>query len=286
MGFLGQPGGQVQPLPGAVSLDSVLINLNANTNNLQAGQFVSLIKLMPSIALNLTGLMFGIADRQVLLRNMGSVSITLKNADGGSNVLNQFLFGADVVLTAGAYAQLMYSNELLAWTLVNSSAGAAGGGPSLTGNNVWSGTNTFNNTVDANVGALTVNSSFIVGAGIATRLGGAVLLQTAVSPAALAAGSTNDYDTGNTDVSIARLTPDAAAGSTLTGLVNHGTGLQLLLCNIQTGSSGTLTLAHQNAGSTAANRFICPGETDFTILAGQSVLLWYDAFVGRWRVLT
>lgn len=126
MGFLGQPGGQVQPLPGAVSLDSVLINLNANTNNLQAGQFVSLIKLMPSIALNLTGLMFGIADRQVVLRNVGLVSITLKNADGGSDAANQFLFGADVILAAGGYTELIYSSELSGWTLVNASAGGAG----------------------------------------------------------------------------------------------------------------------------------------------------------------
>lgn len=128
MGLFGQPGGQVLPLPGAISLDSVLINLNASTNNLPFGQFVSLIKLLPSAALNITGLMFGIADRQVLLSNVGAFVITLKNADGGSSAVNQFLFGADVTLGPGAYVCLVYSAELFAWTLVSNSASSGGGG--------------------------------------------------------------------------------------------------------------------------------------------------------------
>lgn len=109
-------------------------------------------------------------------------------------------------------------------------------------------------------------------------------LTPAQSPAALAAGSTNDYaPAGLSTTTIFRLTPDAgAAGSTLTGLVAQSTGSIRVLENLGVRS---LTLAHEDAGSAAANRFTCPGGTALEILTGGAAWAIYDGTTSRWRII-
>lgn len=57
------------------------------------------------------------------------------------------------------------------------------------------------------------------------------------------------------------------------------------LAHILNVGSNDLTLAHQGAGSTAANRIICPGAADVVLAGGESVLLVYDSTSSRWRVV-
>lgn len=109
-----------------------------------------------------------------------------------------------------------------------------------------------------------------------------VSLAAVVSPAALAAGSTDDYDpTGLAAANVLRLTPDST-DSTLTGLAAQVDRL-MLACNI--GTAGDLVLEHQDVGSVAANRFILPGAVALTLGPGSAVRLWYDAISERWRAL-
>lgn len=109
-----------------------------------------------------------------------------------------------------------------------------------------------------------------------------VSLAAVVSPAALAAGATNNYNpTGLAAANVLRLTPDAT-DSALSGLVAQ-VGRLLLVCNV--GTAGDLALEHDAAGSTAANRFTLPGAVALTLGPGSAVRLWYDAISERWRAL-
>jgi len=105
------------------------------------------------------------------------------------------------------------------------------------------------------------------------------------NPTTLGSGNTNDYNPTNLGSrSIFRITPDSAAGSTITGIVSMTAGMEITFFNIQTGATGTLTIAHESASSTAANRIICPGEANLAVLAGGSVTFWRDGTTSRWRV--
>lgn len=140
----------------------------------------------------------------------------------------------------------------------------------VTGAHQFSGAVTFNSTMET-------DDDFTVGA--------TLFLSNPVTPAALAAGNTDDYNPTSLGArSIFRLTPNAT-GSVLTGLQAQAANMSLSMFNIQTGALGTLTLAHQNVGSVATNRFICPGEVDFVVPAGGSVRVWRDGATGRWRVM-
>lgn len=75
------------------------------------------------------------------------------------------------------------------------------------------------------------------------------------------------------------------AGNTFTGVVAPAeVGRQVYLQN--TGGTGTLTLTHQDAASTAANRFICPNAASVVIRPGGGVIMKYDATASRWRIQT
>lgn len=115
--------------------------------------------------------------------------------------------------------------------------------------------------------------------------GGPVDLSSSISftgqstPAALAAGNTNDYAPDLTDISRLRLAANAA-GSTLTGLAGGTDGRVLILTNV---SANDLTLSPEDAGSAAANRFAMNG----TVIVGQnqSVQIIYDGPLQRWTML-
>ncbi|HYM22528.1 MAG TPA: hypothetical protein VEU08_04955 [Vicinamibacterales bacterium] len=111
--------------------------------------------------------------------------------------------------------------------------------------------------------------------------GGAV----AFGPATLTTtGAQNDWDI------------DTAAGVTVGVLrCNNGTALTIngikapasaRVLILQSCGAGTITLKHQNAGSTAANRLITGSGYDVILTAGVGcVVLVYDGQSSRWRVV-
>jgi hypothetical protein len=98
------------------------------------------------------------------------------------------------------------------------------------------------------------------------------------SPAAWAA-NVNDLAIG-AGTRILRVSGTAARD--FTGMVPAGGGRRILVCNV---GSFDIVIKHQNASSTAANRFICPGNIDFTLNQSDSVEVWYDTTSSRWRVI-
>jgi hypothetical protein len=103
-----------------------------------------------------------------------------------------------------------------------------------------------------------------------------------VTPSSLSA-SQNDYAPGVCD--ILRLSSSTAID--LTGLA-AGTvdGAMRLLINTNASGGAAITLKHESASSTAANRFRSVTNADVILLAdGGSVTLTYSSAISRWRIL-
>jgi hypothetical protein len=104
-----------------------------------------------------------------------------------------------------------------------------------------------------------------------------------LSPAALAANA-NDYDPGDSEVyriSATGSTRDITGLAPTGGNTDSGIGRWVTFFNV-----GTIDIRfmHQNAGSTAANRMILPGGSDYTVPGGQWIRGWYDSVTLRWRM--
>lgn len=103
----------------------------------------------------------------------------------------------------------------------------------------------------------------------------------AVSPAALGVGNNNDY-AGVASSSFARLAADAL-GSTLTGLAAGTDGYFIIIVNV---SGNTLTIAHEDANSAAANRFITATGLAVVMAQHDAAFFCYDGVTARWRQVT
>jgi hypothetical protein len=76
---------------------------------------------------NLTGLTGGAAGRIILLHNVGSNALVLKN-DVTSTAANRFLLSADVSLTANQSALLQYDGTTSRWRMIGGTGSGSGGG--------------------------------------------------------------------------------------------------------------------------------------------------------------
>lgn len=102
----------------------------------------------------------------------------------------------------------------------------------------------------------------------------------AILSATLAATTSNYAGTGYLTCSIMRFTLTGA--QILTGIAGGLADRRLVITNVDTTDS--LTMTH-DATSTAANRFLCPGNRNFILGPGNSVELFYDGTSSRWRVM-
>lgn len=92
------------------------------------------------------------------------------------------------------------------------------------------------------------------------------------------AANTDNWSGISTTVDIARISSDAARD--LTGIVAPSPTRTITLENV---GAFTITLKH-DVTSTAANRFYCPGNVDYALLANARVQIRYDTTSSRWRV--
>lgn len=105
-----------------------------------------------------------------------------------------------------------------------------------------------------------------------------------ISPAQLSAGQNNWAPAGIETAQVIRL--DSNANVQLTGLnagagQTHGRRLTIIAVGATTG----FNLAHENAGSSSANRFLLPDGLTVTVPDGGAVELMYDGTSSRWRVV-
>jgi hypothetical protein len=125
-----------------------------------------------------------------------------------------------------------------------------------------------------------------LGDGVAQILGEVgFLAMTVITPAQLVANTDNWAPVDATSsaplstATIVRASTDASRN--LTGIVAPTSERLAILENV---GAQSLVLKH-NTTSTAANRFLCPGDTDLTIPADGAVVLEYDLTSARWRVI-
>jgi hypothetical protein len=83
------------------------------------------------------------------------------------------------------------------------------------------------------------------------------------------------------DATSNRLDVDLTGDQTLNGLTGGVDGRIVVVRSVD--ATETLTLTHDAAGSTAANRFSLPANQNFAVLPGQSVTLKYAS--SRWRLI-
>ncbi len=104
------------------------------------------------------------------------------------------------------------------------------------------------------------------------------------SPAAMATVE-NNYalsGSGGSTRSFVRLTPNAA-NTVITGFADPVEGRWLILVNL---GAGTITISHQDAASTAANRIITSTGAAVVLSADDTATFIYDATTARWRQIT
>jgi hypothetical protein len=134
-----------------------------------------------------------------------------------------------------------------------------------------------------------VGDSWIVFGGATTNIRAHELsLEPVAEPTALANGSTtNNYSPFPSGVSSHVRQDLAGATATITGISAAGApnseGRVLVFTNIS--ATGTLTVKHDDSGSSAVNRILCPGAADITLGPLSSMALIYDLNVGIWRVI-
>jgi hypothetical protein len=72
----------------------------------------------------------------------------------------------------------------------------------------------------------------------------------------------------------------ATGAQTITGFSATATAIRKMFFNIGT---SIITLAHESASSTAANRIFCPGSVNLEMQPNSAVALFYDVVDSRWR---
>lgn len=92
-------------------------------------------------------------------------------------------------------------------------------------------------------------------------------------------GDIDDLDFGANTV----IRMNNASDATIRGLV---AGYDGQIVTIQSIGAGVVYLAHQNTGSSAANRLINAATSGKTPIFGGSATYWYDGTTARWRLAT
>lgn len=101
------------------------ITSNQNDYNPTGLATASTLRLNSDASRNITGLQGGAAGRLLLLHNVGSTDIVLKDESGSSSAANRFALTADLTLSADHSCLLQYDGTISRWRLAGSSALAA-----------------------------------------------------------------------------------------------------------------------------------------------------------------
>lgn len=119
----------ITDLPENVTLSGDIspTQIAANTNDYSPTGLsaASRLRLSTDASRNLTGIAGGADGRVLILINVGTNALVLKDADAGSTAANRFDFGADTTLGAKAVAVIQYDATDSRWKMLANTAGAA-----------------------------------------------------------------------------------------------------------------------------------------------------------------
>lgn len=191
--------------------------------------------------------------------NAAQVPFTIKGASGQTANVLDFKDNADAVkLSVSSNHSLIWNNNFAAYL-----------GLDIASNRFEIGTPNNTRFYVSSVPIVDINSSGLY-------LFNGHITEDAQTPAQITANQ-NNYSL--TNLGVQRLSSDAARN--ITGIVAASNGSRRMLINV---GSFNITLQHENAGSTAANRFLCSTGADIVLSPNQAADIWYDISSSRWRV--
>ncbi len=122
------------------------------------------------------------------------------------------------------------------------------------------------------------NTVHMFDAAITGTLSTRTITMGSLPPIPVAHGLVNNVVIG--DRSVVRIDADAAT-SIITGLDGERDGRLVILIV----TDGVAVLAHDHPASAPEHRVLVPGGVDRQLETNESLLLWYDAEIQRWRIL-
>ena len=176
------------------------------------------------------------------------------------------------------------------WTQIS---GGGGGSGTWTGLSDTPGSFTGNAVYRANAGGTALEDSGVAVVGTETQLPGNLNLgdnfirarrYDDISPSAIS-GTTNDYDPpgfGNTDKLNVVMT---GGNQTITGFAAPVSGETPRKLILNKDITDTLTITHDDVGSSSANRVFTPDGESLVLQPGRSAILDYDFGSSVWRVI-
>lgn len=104
-----------------------------------------------------------------------------------------------------------------------------------------------------------------------------------ITPPTLSLNTNNYGPSGSTAASVQRWSSTGAVDVTGMDAVGiNSVASRPMIINV---GSFTITLKHASTSSTITNRFICPGNADYALVAGATVEVVRDTVSLRWRVV-
>lgn len=149
-------------IAGTLALTGIIspsqITSNQNNYNPTSLSTAVVLRLTSDASRNITGLSGGASGRVIILENVGSFNIVLKDEDTNSTAGNRFALTADITMTPDTMVVLKYDSTTTRWRAV---AGGGGGG---SGDVVGPASSTDNaiTRFDSTTGKLIQNSSATV----------------------------------------------------------------------------------------------------------------------------
>jgi hypothetical protein len=229
--------------------------ITGNQNNYAPGVPSGFWRLSSDASRNITGLAGGVAGLWIVVQNIGANPIVLTDQDAASSASNRFACDQQIQVTLNQLqsAFCWYDGTSSRWRAVKLSSlvlevasNANGALPIFTTNGVY--------------------PYIQAGPPVAT-------------PAQITANQNDYLPSATSPGGFWRLASDAARD--ITGIVSVAVPHSLRIWNV---GGFNITLKHQNAGSAAANRFLCTGAADVVLAPDECADLAYDPTTQRWRV--
>ena len=259
-------------ITGVFSLTGIIspTALSADTNDWAPTGLstASVIRASTTASWNLTGLTGGSAGRIIIVHNVGSFDLVLKDEDAGSAAANRFALDADLTLRPDMVAMLQYDATSLRWR-------AMGGGGGTGGVSVSDGITTVAaaSAIDVTQDVFEVTNPSVGVAGLGLKDFPSDAISVTVS-----AQQDNWAPAGyGSDTFLIRIKTSGGA-QRITGLTG---GIWLRYLTLINDGPDNITLGHLDGASSATNQFNSDATgLDYVLAPGNFVNIYWDSFGG------